>query len=36
MTIEEMAKQEIERNRAFVEFNRAIAREIWGINNENA
>lgn len=30
MTTEEIVKQEIERNRAFAEFNRQIAREIWG------
>lgn len=32
MTTEEIVKQEIERNRAFAEFNKQIAREIWGGN----
>ena len=30
MTIEEMVQQEIEKNRAFNEFNKNVAREIWG------
>ena len=32
MTIEEMARLEIEKNRAYAEFNRAIAKEIWGFD----
>lgn len=32
MTIEEMVEQEIIKNRALAEFNREIAREIWGGN----
>ena len=30
MTIEEMVQKEMEKNRAYAEFNRAIAKEIWG------
>lgn len=30
MTIEEMVQAEIEKNRKYVEFNREIARSIWG------
>lgn len=30
MTIEEMVQQEIEKNRAFSEFNKKVVREIWG------
>lgn len=29
MTIEEMAKKEIEKNRRLAEFNKEIARSIW-------
>lgn len=29
MTIEEMVKQEIEKNRRLVEFNKEIAQSIW-------
>ncbi len=32
MTIEEMVEQEMRRNRALAEFNKEIAREIWGGN----
>ncbi len=32
MTIEEMAQQEIIRNRAMAEFNKNIAKDIWGWN----
>lgn len=30
MTIEEMVEQEIIKNRALAEFNREIAKQIWG------
>lgn len=29
MTIEEIAKQEIEKNRRLAEFNKEVARSIW-------
>ena len=32
MTIEEMAQQEIIRNRVMAEFNKNIAKDIWGWN----
>lgn len=30
MTMEELVKQEMENNRRYDEFNRNIAKEIWG------
>lgn len=30
ITMEDLAKQEMENNRRFNEFNRNIAKEIWG------
>lgn len=30
MTMEELAKQEMEKNRAYAEFNKIIAKQIWG------
>ena len=30
MTVEEIVKKEIEKNRKLAEFNRAIAKSIWG------
>lgn len=32
MTMEEIVQAEIEKNRAYSEFNKKIANEIWGWN----